>query len=318
MTERQTNRPAAPLNLRQIEVFHAIMVTGSLSAAGRMLFVSQPAVSRTLASCEQRLGYELFERSGGRLIPTPEARRIFTETSEIYAKVRNVNELAHDLGRASADLVRIVSNSGPGIYLLPQAIIQVKEEFHARFQFAGMNTDLVVSHLLLGRADIGISLFPVSHPDLIHTEIGHANVVCIAPRKFKLREGAMLSANDVMALGLPIIGYAPQSALGQTLAQFFKTHGLDPVVDVEVNSPLDTCSMVTEGVGIGFVDSTCVTPSLLRDVAVFPLNPPLPLKLLALRSKTDALSAAAKRFLVCFKEAVREHQHAPAMSGRRG
>jgi molybdenum-dependent DNA-binding transcriptional regulator ModE len=52
-----------PLKLRQIEVFQAIMLAGSVSGAGRMLLVSQPAVSRVLALTESRLGYPLFERA---------------------------------------------------------------------------------------------------------------------------------------------------------------------------------------------------------------------------------------------------------------
>lgn len=59
--------PCRPLNLRQIEVFQAIMLAGSVSGAGRMLHVSQPAVSRVLALTESRLGYHLFERARGKL-----------------------------------------------------------------------------------------------------------------------------------------------------------------------------------------------------------------------------------------------------------
>jgi glycolate oxidase len=68
---------SGPLNLRQIEVFRAIMISGSLSEAGRLLFVSQPAVSRALAACENRLGFPLFDRVKGRLHATPEAKRLF-------------------------------------------------------------------------------------------------------------------------------------------------------------------------------------------------------------------------------------------------
>ncbi|CAJ3076526.1 LysR family transcriptional regulator [Burkholderia pseudomallei] len=61
------------LNLRQIEVFRAIMLTGSISGAAKLLHVSQPAVSRLISYAEQRLGLALFERIKGRLYPTPEA-----------------------------------------------------------------------------------------------------------------------------------------------------------------------------------------------------------------------------------------------------
>ncbi|NOJ99318.1 LysR family transcriptional regulator, partial [Corallococcus coralloides] len=67
------------LNLKQIEVFRAIMLTGSISGAAKLLHVSQPAVSRLIGYTEQRLGLSLFERIKGRLYPTPEARHLFIE-----------------------------------------------------------------------------------------------------------------------------------------------------------------------------------------------------------------------------------------------
>jgi len=50
------------------------MRTGSVTAAARMLNVTQPAVSAMLKHLESRLAMKLFERSGGRLLPTPEAQ----------------------------------------------------------------------------------------------------------------------------------------------------------------------------------------------------------------------------------------------------
>src|SRR3546814_17260281 len=67
------------LNLRQIEVFRAVMSTGSISGASKVLHVSQPAVSRLLSYTETRVGFPLFERIKGRLYATPEAKRLFRE-----------------------------------------------------------------------------------------------------------------------------------------------------------------------------------------------------------------------------------------------
>ena len=49
------------MNLRQLEVFYAIMQTGTVSGAARNLHVSQPNVTRILAHTEQQLGFGLFE-----------------------------------------------------------------------------------------------------------------------------------------------------------------------------------------------------------------------------------------------------------------
>ena len=56
------------MRLKHIEVFNAIMLTGSASAAARLLHVSQPAVTQTLQHAELQLGYALFTRQRNRLV----------------------------------------------------------------------------------------------------------------------------------------------------------------------------------------------------------------------------------------------------------
>ena len=65
------------MRLRQIEVFYAIMTTGSLRKAAEVLNVSQPAASKVLRYAEHSLGFALFERKGGRLVPTGKRRSCF-------------------------------------------------------------------------------------------------------------------------------------------------------------------------------------------------------------------------------------------------
>ncbi|MFM9901533.1 MAG: LysR family transcriptional regulator, partial [Polaromonas sp.] len=50
------------MRLRHIEVFNAVMLTGSVSGAARLVNVTQPAVSRTLQHAELQLGFALFQR----------------------------------------------------------------------------------------------------------------------------------------------------------------------------------------------------------------------------------------------------------------
>src|SRR3954471_3643596 len=86
-----------PFNLRQIEVFRAVMVAQSISGAAKALHVSQPAVSRLISYTEQRVRLTLFERIKDRLYPTPEARRLFEEVGAVYNSVQRVNQVAEEL-----------------------------------------------------------------------------------------------------------------------------------------------------------------------------------------------------------------------------
>jgi DNA-binding transcriptional LysR family regulator len=85
------------MNLRHMEVFHAIMRTGSVTGAARSLNVTQPAVSAVLKHCESQLKMKLFTRVSGRLQPTAEARAIFPEIAAIFGRVEAVNSLTQDL-----------------------------------------------------------------------------------------------------------------------------------------------------------------------------------------------------------------------------
>ena len=53
------------MNLRQLEVFQAVLQTGSMSAAARLLCITPSAVSKAVAHTELQLGYRLFNRTGG-------------------------------------------------------------------------------------------------------------------------------------------------------------------------------------------------------------------------------------------------------------
>jgi hypothetical protein len=61
------------MNLRHIEIFHAVYVNGSVSAAARALNASQPSVSKMLRHAETLLGFQLFQRTSGGLVPTEDA-----------------------------------------------------------------------------------------------------------------------------------------------------------------------------------------------------------------------------------------------------
>ncbi|MET0209163.1 MAG: LysR substrate-binding domain-containing protein, partial [Burkholderiaceae bacterium] len=248
-----------PLNLRQIEVFRAIMISGSLSEAGRLLFVSQPAVSRALAACENRLGFPLFDRVKGRLHATPEAKRLFEEVVQVYDGIRRVNDLAQNLADDRSGVLHVVSSPSFGEYLVPRVITRFRiKHANVQIKYRPLTMDVLVPQLLLGHADIGISMLPPQHPSLETREIGLGSMLCIVPRFSPLAELRSVRPQDL--LGQTLIGYGADTPLGLTVASFFDTipQALPPAI--EVRSALTACAMVREGAGVALIDSYCVTP----------------------------------------------------------
>jgi DNA-binding transcriptional LysR family regulator len=85
------------VNLRHIEIFHAVMTTGNLTEAAQMLHTSQPTVSRELARFEKVLGLKLFERTRGRLHPTVQGLRLFEEVQRSWYGLDRIVSAAESL-----------------------------------------------------------------------------------------------------------------------------------------------------------------------------------------------------------------------------
>src|SRR3954466_4761585 len=111
------------MRLRHIEVFNAVMLTGSVSGAARLINVTQPAVSRILQHAELQLGFALFQRDKGRLTATAEALKLYPLIERLFEQLDEVQRLAATLKAGHDDgELRILSVLALSHELLPRAI----------------------------------------------------------------------------------------------------------------------------------------------------------------------------------------------------
>ena len=290
---------ATPLNLRQIEVFHAIMVTGSLSDAGRMLCVSQPAVSRVLATTESRLKFLLFERVRGRLQPTPEARRLFSEVESIIAGVAHFNGVARGLAEGDEGRLCIVSSPSYSEWLMPRAI----DRFRARHPDVHINYrplpfDTLMPHMLLGRADLCISsMAPPAGANLVAREIGEGNIMCAIPRRHPLAGLAVVTAADLR--DQTVISYGNDTPFGLLTSRFLDAAEISP--QIEIRSTPEAMALVRQGVGVALIESFGYTAQLSDTLVLRAIRPLLGHKIYEVHSGTSPLSNLCKGFLATLK-----------------
>ena len=100
------------IRLRQLEAFHAVNRFGNVTRAAEALEISQPAVSRLISSFADSVGFSLFDRRGGQLVPTQEARYLLSEVGRVLDSVGHLEELAHDLTARQAGHLRITCLPG--------------------------------------------------------------------------------------------------------------------------------------------------------------------------------------------------------------
>lgn len=291
------------MNLRQLEVFRAVMATGSVTDAARLLHVSVPAASRMLAHAESQLGFHLFERIKGRLHPTSEAKVLYQEVESVWRGVQRINRLARDLEERRCGVLSIVSSPSIGQMLVPLALARFHEQQPSvRVYFENLSFEHLRQRLLDRQSDLGVSILPVDHPQLHSQPIASGRMVCICPPAHALAGKAAVSVAELQEHAL--IGYPAETPFGLVVAGLFDAHGASLRVSMEVGSPQNACALVHAGAGIAVVDEFSLAAwqrATFRIVAIDDA-PPVVAELAYLR--TEALSPNAQAFLAAMQAVV--------------
>src|SRR6201999_3173346 len=97
------------MTLRQIEVIRAVMISGTITGAAKLLNVSAPGISRLVKYTERSLGVRFFTRQNGRYFPTQDAQLIFEQINTIYKKDDALKDVIGNIGRGQLAQLRIGS-----------------------------------------------------------------------------------------------------------------------------------------------------------------------------------------------------------------
>lgn len=155
------------MTLRHLEIFYAIMLCGSLTKAAEMLCISQPAASKALKHAELRLGFSLFERKSGKLIPTKEAHILFDKAQSIYSELGHLKELADNLAINPEGRLSIACIPSLGLSLMPAITAQfIKENPAIKIDVSTDHTETMLQRLAKCDLDFAITFQNVKNPNI--------------------------------------------------------------------------------------------------------------------------------------------------------
>ncbi|WP_161139638.1 LysR family transcriptional regulator [Propylenella binzhouense] len=246
------------MNLRQMEVFNAIMKVGSVTEAARLLNVTQPAISAVLRHCETTLKFKLFDRVRGRLVPTPEAEEIYPYISSVFERIEAIDHMTRDLSGAKRGVLSVAATFAIANGPLANAAAQlVRLHPDIRITINSLPTAQVVSRVARREANFGIGFGPILDSSVESQSLAASEVACIMPKDHRLAGEAAISPN--MLRHENIITYAPYSLIGALVETAFKAEGVDIRRTVQINYSSTAYSLVEQGVGLALVE-----PFLLR------------------------------------------------------
>lgn len=260
------------MNLRHIEIFHAVYVNGSVSAAARALNVSQPSVSKMLRHAESLLGYQLFQRTNGGLVPTEDAHSLFADVKEIQDRVHALREAGRNLRRGAGGTLRILALPSLALEAIPSAVSQfMRSRPDVKFDLQTVHHDDLLRKLYEREADLAVAYEVPAAAPVVKRWLGEGELVLL------YREEEMPDAPPCVELqrleGRRFISLAGSGPLGQIFTQELDRLGvvLDEVVTARTFYMAG--ALVRQGVGMTVVDSFTAQACMAPGLAMRPLKP---------------------------------------------
>ncbi|EOW3976215.1 LysR family transcriptional regulator [Vibrio parahaemolyticus] len=290
------------MNLRQLEVFYAIMQAGTVSGAARLLHVSQPNVTRVLAHTEQQLGFALFERVKGRLVPTQEAKALLPEAEKVYQQLGQFRSLTNKVKQGTQHL-RVGAPPVLAAHLLAPTVALLSKEHGISFELLTANRDELCSGLLKHELDVAIAFGEETPPAIMGHVLLKENLALIAPKSAAIPAEKTVILEELISHDLPIIGLDSRAPLGLLLHQTLSARDEHDQHAITVRSYSAAAELVKHQAGFAIVDPW--TAKLYRQddaVAVHALEPNMSFSVSILFAEHTPQSIATKQFITALKQ----------------
>ena len=259
------------MNLRQLEVFRAVMESGSTKDAARLLLISQPAVSNMIRQFEDQLGFSLFRRTGGRLHATPEAGALYQKTDNLFSVFDGIQGFAEDLRDSQAGSLKILASPSFGQVVIPNAIAAFMEDHPAvTISFDTPPHENIVELLVAEKADFALTITPVEHPGIESQVIEESRLVCIVPKDHPLAGRDNIQPHDLMNVRL--ISYPRSSPIGHVVNEAFLAVGIFQKISIKVRFCYTASTLVNSGTGVAIVDEFAVNKCGFDNLEIKPFE----------------------------------------------
>ena len=244
------------MDLKQLEVFVAVVKHQSFSKASRELFLTQPTVSAHIQNLENELETVLVNRSN-KTITLTESGKILYEHA-IYI-LNNCKKAIYDIKEYSGKiegLIDIACSSIPETYLLPGFMKSFSNTYpDVKFSISHYDSRFAISEILDERISFGFVGSKISNPQIKYVNLIDDNLVLITPPDLEIENvngeidvSALYDFNFIMRKE----GSGTRDLIFKTLKKAgFSTAKLNILAHVESNESIK--EMVRQGLGVSFI-----------------------------------------------------------------
>ncbi len=301
------------MEINELKAFMAVADNGSFSLAAEQLFITQPAVSKRVASLEEQLGVQLFDRIGRQVSLTEGGRQLLPRARHILLEMLDIQRSLSNLNQEVTGTLTMGTSHHIGLRRLPPVLKQFSREYpQVQLDISFMDSETACAAVEQGQLELAIVTLPPDPPPRLKLqEIWRDRLHFVAAPDHPLAESESVSMEQLCRY--PAVLAANGTYTRKIMEQAMAPLKLNLQVGMATNY-LETLRMMTSiGLGWSLLPETMTDGDDLQQLTLTPsLRLTRPLGVVYHRDRT--LSNAARTML----ETCQQHQDATHNNGPDG
>ena len=253
------------MDLKQLRYFSAVVEQGSISAAARALFMSQPPLSTQVRQLEKELGVRLFDREGHTLSLTPAGKLLYDRARDLLDTARSVESEMRSMGRDGGAVLRLGAVSSVCSSDLPGWLSAFwRERPEVKVELYEQNTYQLLEKLRARQLDLAVIRTPFSADGLECRLVRREKVLAVG-------EGRFFSAIPPDEQKLPLKALAEMPLIVYRrwmppLSDRMRKEGLSPVFRCVCDDARTAASLARTGAGVGVLPGSAAALAMGADM----------------------------------------------------
>src|SRR5688500_15873810 len=240
------------MDLRQLEIIRAIADTGSFTAAGEKLHVSQSAISRQILLLEDELGEPVFHRIGRRIRITPAGEALLQLSHRVFQDLQDTVSAISDKQESLKGTMRLVGGMTVCLYVFPALLAEMRRVHpHLDLKITVGSAERSIAMLRSGAGDLGLITLPIDATDLVSVPVLEEELLLITYPTHPLAKKKSMAAADLDKQHFVL--FETGSITRRLVEAFFTREGIEPEIIMETENVEIIKAMVRSGLGISII-----------------------------------------------------------------
>lgn len=279
------------MDMLHLLYFKSVVEKGSVSEAARALFISQPALSASIAKVEADVGVPLFDRNGRRIVLNRAGKIYYDSVLAALSALQQGKRSALSVAEGTENVISIAAFTYVSFSTITQPFLA--KTSNCSFKLWQMDDSNITEQFLTGNIDFAITCSPIDSPSIGCYHLLTQRLYLTVPREHPLANCSYIRLSDVK--DEPFVLLSQDAPFRAITDQIFREAGFFPKVSCELTNASLMAGMINSGAGISILPDTFAEHRALSKINI--TFPKCFHNAYFLWSKDRDLSPAAQKFM---------------------